>query len=74
MSPPQCQKPLLPTMGHHKTQIRVQTASCPHPWLALDTLSHENTGVATYYPGGSDVMSGVGLTAELCKSQKEGTM
>lgn len=27
--------------------------------------------MATYYPGGSDVTSGVGLTAELCKSQKE---
>lgn len=27
--------------------------------------------VATYYPGGSEDMSGVGLTAELCKRQKE---
>lgn len=25
----------------------------------------------TYYPGGSEEMSGVGLTAELCKHQKK---
>lgn len=27
--------------------------------------------MATYYPGGSEEISGVGLTVELCKCQKK---
>lgn len=75
MSPPQGQSLYcLPRDTTRQIEIMVQPTSCSHPCLVLDTLSHENIGVATYYPGGSDVMSGVGLTAELCKSDKERTM
>lgn len=48
---------------------RIQNTSS-FPFLTFHTLSHV-IKVATYYPGGSEEISGVGLTAELCKCQKQ---
>lgn len=64
-------KLLLITEATRLTQVkhtRIQNTSL-FPSL---TLIHQATdGAATYYPGASAEISGLGLTAELCKCQKK---